>query len=70
MAKPQTQQKPVVRMVPVQSVSITVEEVALQLFSRIYMETAGRTSKHLAKSAFDAAEVFIEVAESRKSQNV
>ncbi len=55
------------RMVPNQSVSITVEEAALRIFSRIYMETAGRTSEHLANSAFDAAEKFIEVAEERKN---
>lgn len=54
------------RMVPSQSVSITVDEVAMRIFTRIYMDTAGKTTEHLANSAFDAAEKFIEVADSRK----
>ena len=58
------------QMVPAQSVSVTVEEVALKIFSRIYMDTAGRTSKHLANRAFEAAEDFMEVARSRKTQKV
>ena len=66
MEKATTQQKPVEKMVPAQIVSITVEEAALRIFSRIYMDTAGRKSEHLANSAFDAAEIFIKVAEDRK----
>lgn len=54
------------RMVPAQSVSVTVDEVAMRIFTRIYMDTAGRKTEHLANNAFDAAETFIEIAESRK----
>lgn len=54
------------QMVPQQSVTVTVDEVAMRIFTRIYMDTAGRKTEHLANSAFDAAEKFIEVAESRK----
>lgn len=54
------------RMVPQQSVTVTIDEVAMRIFTRIYMDTAGRKTEHLANSAFDAAEKFIEVAELRK----
>ncbi len=57
---------PTQQMTPTQSVTVTVDEVAMRIFTRIYMDTAGRTPVHLANSAFDAAETFIEVAESRK----
>ena len=57
-------------MVPMRSISVTVDEVAMRIFTRIYMDTAGLKTEHLANSAFDAAEKFIEVSRSRKIQNV
>lgn len=64
--KPPTTRK----MVPAQSVSVTVDEVAMQIFIKTYMDTASYDSEHLTNKAFDAAEKFVEVAKSRKTQNV
>ena len=68
MSKTPTQPKRVKRMVPNQSVTVNVEEVALQIVTRIYMDTAGFKTEKYIDSAFDAAEKFIEVAEARKQK--
>ena len=55
-----------VELVPTQSVSVTIEEVAMQIFVKSYMDTAGKTKIHLAEKSFEAAEAFVQVANSRR----
>ncbi len=49
------------------AVSVTVEQVAVQIFVKLYMDTAGRTPIHIAEQSFKAAEAFVDVAENWKS---
>lgn len=66
MAKTKEQSLP--EVAPLQSeatAGLTVEEVALHIFSKLFIDTAGRTPLHLAERAFEVAEVFKEVAHSR-----
>ena len=45
--------------------SISVDEIAAQIFIKSYMDTAGRTADHLAVKAYEAAEAFASVASQR-----
>ena len=42
-----------------------VHHVALEIFVKSYMDTAGKTIEHLAGKSYEAAEVFCEVARNR-----
>lgn len=45
--------------------SISVDDIAAQIFIKSYMDTAGRTAEHLALNAYEAAEAFASVASQR-----
>lgn len=55
-------------MTPRPTVNVTVDEVALQLFAKLYMDTAGRDPVFLIGKSFDLAEKFVEVAAERKRE--
>lgn len=65
MAKAREDRPSVEAMPQPPAAGLTVEEVALHIFSKLFIDTAGRTPLHLAERAFEVAEVFKEVAHSR-----
>lgn len=45
--------------------SISVDEIAAQIFIKSYMDTAGLITEHLAVRAYEAADAFMSVASQR-----
>ncbi len=46
--------------------NVTLDEVALEIFAKLYLDTSGRTARHLAEKSFEAAKSFLEVAKEQK----
>lgn len=66
MAKAKTTSPPPQQAGQQRAASVSVEEIAAQIFIKTYMDTAGKTVEHLASRSFEAAEAFVAVANSRK----
>lgn len=46
--------------------AISVDDIASQLFCKLYLDNSGRTPEHIAARAYEAAEAFVEYSKTRK----